>query len=144
LDPATGRPEDRREPPRVSDAEALEPAALRAERSQRLVHPPAALQGRRPAPVVVRRAGPAHVGHQHVRVTTSAPDSAAVSATQRSFGNSRRNRNDGAMVNEALGTFPGRHLGVIIPSPSGLGSSAAFWPEADEGPRAVLLLFRQI
>jgi hypothetical protein len=59
------------EPPRLTDAAALEQAAAMVERFQRLFHRAlAALQGlRRQAAVVVRRAGQVNLAHQQVNVS---------------------------------------------------------------------------
>jgi hypothetical protein len=73
------------EPPRVSDAAALEQAAAMVERFQRLFHRAlSALQGRRrQAPVVVRRAGQVNLAHQQVNV--AGPAVPAGSETARSI-----------------------------------------------------------
>jgi hypothetical protein len=59
------------EPPRLTDAEAMEQAAAMVERFQRLFHRAlAALQAqRRQTSVVVRRAGQVNVGHQQINVS---------------------------------------------------------------------------
>jgi hypothetical protein len=67
------RPDVRHEPPRQTDAAAMEQAAAMVERFQRLfLKALAALQSlRRQAPVVVHRAGQVNLAHQQVNVASS-------------------------------------------------------------------------